>query len=266
LPVCFFQKAGHTVGMCGDGANDAPALRQAQMGIAVSTATDVAKSAAGIVLTKPGLVGIVAAVKEGRITFQRILTYIITSVRSKIAQVLLLVVGLLVTGHAVLTPMLMVIVMLTGDFLGMTLATDNVQASPVPNVWRIGNVTIAGIVIGLCELIFCVVALVIGKFEMKLGLTALQTLAFVSLVFGNQASIYVIRSRRRLWSSPHPSRWLVCSSVADVLIGSTLAICGILMTPLPLLAVAITLLGAVGFALFADMIKVPVFHRLQITQ
>jgi H+-transporting ATPase len=264
--VKLFQKAGHTVGMCGDGANDAPALRQAQMGIAVSTATDVAKSAAGMVLTKPGLVGIVAAVKEGRITFQRILTYIITSVRSKIAQVLLLVVGLLVTGHAVLTPMLMVIVMLTGDFLGMTLATDNVQASPVPNVWRIGNVTIAGIVIGLCELIFCVVALVIGKFEMKLGLAALQTLAFVSLVFGNQASIYVIRSRRRLWSSPHPSRWLVCSSVADVLIGSTLAICGILMTPLPLLAVAITLLGAVGFALFADMIKVPVFHRLQITQ
>jgi H+-transporting ATPase len=72
--VQAFQKSGHTVGMCGDGANDAPALRQAQMGIAVSTATDVAKSAAGIVLTKPGLEGVVAAVKEGRVTFQRILT------------------------------------------------------------------------------------------------------------------------------------------------------------------------------------------------
>jgi H+-transporting ATPase len=72
--VKAFQKSGHTVGMCGDGANDAPALRQAQMGIAVSTATDVAKSAAGIVLTKPGLEGVVAAVKEGRVTFQRILT------------------------------------------------------------------------------------------------------------------------------------------------------------------------------------------------
>ena len=77
--VQAFQKAGHTVGMCGDGANDAPALRQAQMGIAVSTATDVAKSAAGIVLTKPGLEGVVAAVKEGRITFQRILTYTLNS-------------------------------------------------------------------------------------------------------------------------------------------------------------------------------------------
>src|SRR5271170_668390 len=72
--VKAFQKGNHTVGMCGDGANDAPALRQAQIGIAVLTATDVAKSAAGMVLTEPGLAGIIAAVKEGRVTFQRILT------------------------------------------------------------------------------------------------------------------------------------------------------------------------------------------------
>ena len=82
--VKAFQKSGHTVGMCGDGANDAPALRQAQIGIAVSTATDVAKSAAGVVLTQAGLGGIVAAVKEGRVTFQRILTYTLNSVIKKI--------------------------------------------------------------------------------------------------------------------------------------------------------------------------------------
>jgi H+-transporting ATPase len=82
--VKAFQKAGLIVGMCGDGANDAPALRQAQMGIAVSTATDVAKSAGGIVLTKPGLGGIVASVKEGRVTFQRILTYTLNSVTKKL--------------------------------------------------------------------------------------------------------------------------------------------------------------------------------------
>ena len=93
--VQAFQKTGHTVGMCGDGANDAPALRQAQMGIAVSTATDVAKSAAGIVLTKPGLEGVVAAVKEGRITFQRILTYTVNSVTKKIVQVFFLAAGLI---------------------------------------------------------------------------------------------------------------------------------------------------------------------------
>jgi len=105
--VKAFQKSGHTVGMCGDGANDAPALRQAQIGIAVSTATDVAKSAAGVVLTEAGLGGIVAAVKEGRLTFQRILTYTLNSVQKKVFQALLLAVGLVMTGHAVLTPMLM---------------------------------------------------------------------------------------------------------------------------------------------------------------
>jgi len=102
--VKAFQHNDRTVGMCGDGANDAPALRQAQIGIAVSTATDVAKSAAGMVLTEAGLAGIVAAVKEGRITYQRILTYTLNSIIKKVVTVLFLVIGLVMTGHAVLTP------------------------------------------------------------------------------------------------------------------------------------------------------------------
>ena len=105
------------VGMCGDGANDAPALRQAQIGIAVSTATDVAKSAAGMVLTEAGLAGIVSAVKEGRLTFQRILTYTLNSILKKIVTALLLVFGLVMTGHAILTPLLMVILMIALDTL-----------------------------------------------------------------------------------------------------------------------------------------------------
>ena len=110
--------------MCGDGANDAPALRQAQIGIAVSTATDVAKSAAGVVLIDPGLAGIVAAVKVGRVTFQRILTYTLNSIIKKIVTVLFLIVGLLMTGQAILTPLLMVILMIAGDFLAMSLTSQ----------------------------------------------------------------------------------------------------------------------------------------------
>ena len=193
--VKAFQKGGHTVGMCGDGANDAPALRQAQMGIAVSTATDVAKSAAGLVLTKPGLGGIVASVKEGRVTFQRIFTYALNSVTKKTVQVLFLAVGLAMTGHAILTPMLMVIVMLTGDLLGMSLATDNVRPSPKPNAWRIGKLTIAGVFTGICELVFCVAVLAFAKFRMGFGIEALQTVAFVAIVFGNQATTYIVCNR-----------------------------------------------------------------------
>ena len=262
--VKAFQNGGHTVGMCGDGANDAPALRQAQMGIAVSTATDVAKSAAGMVLTEPGLSGIVAAVKEGRTTFQRSLSYTLNSITKKTFQVLFLTIGLVMTGHAILSPLLMVLIMITGDFLGMSLTTDNVRPSPAPNAWRIGNLTIAGVTMGIGELAFCISVLVFGIYRMRLGIEALQTLAFVAIVFGNQATTYTNRERRHLWSS-RPSSWLIVSSIADVLIASTLAIGGIAMKPLPVLMVAGMFAAAVVFAFLLDWVKVPVFRRLAIT-
>ena len=262
--VKAFQHGGHIVGMCGDGANDAPALRQAQIGIAVSTATDVAKSAAGMVLTETGLAGIVAAVKEGRVIFQRILTYTLNSIIKKIVTVLFLIVGLIMTGQAILTPLLMVIVMVTGDFLSMSLTTDLVRPSPAPNAWRIGSLTVAGVVMGICLLVFCSGVLAVGRFEMHLGTGALRTLAFVVLVFGSQATLYAIRQRRRL-RDIRPSLWLAVSSVADIAIASTLAVCGIATSAMPALLVAGTLVAAIAYAFILDMVKVPVFRRLEIT-
>ena len=262
--VKSFQQHGHTVGMCGDGANDAPALRQAQMGIAVSTATDVAQSAAGVVLTKPGLEGIVAAVKEGRITFQRILNYTLNSVIKKVLQVLLLAIGLIMTGHAVLTPMLMVIVMITGDFLAMSMTTDRVRPSETPNAWQIGRITSAGVVLGFCFLAFCTAILAVGKFKLGLGVEELRTLSVVSIVYGSQATIYVIRGRRHLWGL-RPTIWLVLSSAADLLIISTLAIGGIVMAPLPVAVVAGEFAAAIVFGLVLDVVKIPVFARFGIS-
>jgi H+-transporting ATPase len=262
--VKAFQKDGHAVGMCGDGANDAPALRQAQIGIAVSTATDVAKSAAGVVLTEAGLSGIVAAVKEGRVTFQRILTYTLNSVMKKIVQVLLLVVGLIMTGHAVLTPMLMVIVMISGDFLAMSLTTDRVQPSKTPNSWQVGRITIVGVLMGVCFLAFSTAILAVGKFELHLGIEALRTMCVVGIVFGSQATTYVIRGRQHLWGL-RPSLFLVLSSVADILIISALAVCGIAMAPLTLSIIASEFVAAIVFGLLMDVVKIPLFTRLNIS-
>jgi H+-transporting ATPase len=257
------QKSGHTVGMCGDGANDAPALRQAQMGIAVSTATDVAKSAAGIVLTEAGLGGIVASVKEGRIIFQRILTYILKSVTHKFVGALFLLAGILMTGHAVLTPLLLVISMITGDFLSMLATTDNVRMSPAPNVWHVGSITVGGIFLGFCDLAFCTGVLAIGKYSLGFGIETLQTLSIVTLIFGGQAVLYVVRERRHLWSS-RPSTWLMVASATDLLIIATLATRGILMHPLPAGVVAVLFAAAVAFSFLLDLIKAPLFRRLQI--
>ena len=261
--VKAFQIGGHVVGMCGDGANDAPALRQAQMGIAMSTATDVAKSAAGMVLTEPGLAGIVAAVREGRVTFQRIQTYALNSIIKKIVTVLLLAFGLVMTGHAILTPLLMVIIMIAGDFLAMSLSTDNVRASALPNVWRIGNLTTAGVIMAIGQLAFCSGVLTFAKFELGFGIGALRTLAFIAVVFGSQATLYAIRQRRHLWGSP-PSFWLVLSTVADVVIAATLALCGFAMTPLTVSVVVATLAAAAVFAVLLDLLKLPVFARFRI--
>jgi H+-transporting ATPase len=262
--VKAFQKSGHAVGMCGDGANDAPALRQAQIGIAVSTATDVAKSAAGVVLTEAGLGGIVAAVKEGRVTFQRILSYALRSTIAKITQVLLLAIGLVMTGHAVLTPMLMVIVMITGDFLAMSLTTDRVRPSTMPNAWRIGRITIASAILALFFLAFCSTILAIGQFKLRLSVSEVQTLAVVAIIYGSQAMMYAIRERRHLWGL-RPTLWVILSSVADIAIISTLAVRGIAMAPLPFTIVACEFAGALVFAAILNGVKIPVFARLSLS-
>jgi H+-transporting ATPase len=256
--VKALQNAGHTVGMCGDGANDAPALRQAQIGIAVSTATDVAKSAAGIVLTEPGLAGIVASVREGRITFQRILTYALRSIVHKSRQVLFLGFGLILTKHAILTPMLMVISMITGDFLAMSSTTDNVRPSSMPNSWRIDTLTIVGIALGLFDLAFCVGLLTLGSLVMHLDIDTLRTMTLVILAFNGQAVFYVVRERKHLWSS-RPSLLVILSSILDLLIVTTLALGGILMTPLALSVVAGIFAAAIVLAFIMDQVKVWLF-------
>jgi H+-transporting ATPase len=262
--VKAFQKSGHTVGMCGDGANDAPALRQAQIGIAVSTATDVAKSAAGVVLTEAGLSGIVAAIKTGRVIFQRILSYTLRSTTKKIAQLLFLAIGLLMTGQAVLTPLLMVIVMITGDFLSMAFATDRVRPSETPNSWDIGKITAAGALLGFGFLVFCTAALAVGKYKMHMDIDHLRTFCVIAIVYGSQAITYAVRDRQHLWGLP-PTKWLVMSSAADMLFISLLANRGIEMSSLSLAVLTSEFLAATIFFFILNFVKVPIFRRLNIT-
>ena len=230
--VKAFQQGGHTVGMCGDGANDAPALRQAQIGIAVSTATDVAKSAAGMVLTEPGLAGIVAAVKEGRMTFQRILTYTLNSIIKKIVTVLFLVLGLIMTGHAILTPLLMVIRDDRRRLPGHVV--DHGQRAAVARRRMRGasaSLTMAGRRHG--RLPAGLLHRRPGDRQVRLasGSRRCRTLAFVALVFGSQATIYAIRRPRIVGLSPEPVACrVVCGGCADRL---DIAVGGIAMTPLP---------------------------------
>jgi H+-transporting ATPase len=263
--VKALQSHGHVVGMCGDGTNDAPALRQAQIGIAVSSATDVAKAAAGMVITQPGLAGIVYAIREGRIAFQRLLAFTFNMLVKKIEIVLFLAIGLGLTGHAVMTPALMVLMLVTNDFLAMSLTTDRASAASSPSRWRMPNITASAIVLGVCKLGFSTAIVAFGKYQLGLGKGELQTLAFVTLVFGAQAVLYIVRERerRRLWSSK-PGHWVLVSSAADIGIVFALAGSGILMEPLQWRVLAAVLVAAGGFALILDEVKLPVMSAFKV--
>ncbi len=261
--VKALQRNGHIVGMCGDGANDAPALRQAQMGIAVLTATDVAKSAASMVLTEPGLEGIVTAIKEGRCAFQRILTYTLNALVKKFELVLFLGAGMIMTGHAILTPMLMALLLITGDFLTMSLTTDRATPSPTADSWRVRPITAAAAILGLCGLAFAVGVIATGKYILGFDIAELRSLAFITLVFAGQATIYVVRERRHMFHS-RPGNWLVVSSLLDLGIAAALAVSGTLMAPLSALTVAAVLAGAFVFSIVLDTVKQVTFKCLRI--
>lgn len=261
--VQALQRRGHVVGMCGDGTNDAPALHQAQIGIAVSSATDVAKAASGLVMTEPGLAGIVFAVREGRIAFQRLLAYTFNMLVKKSEIVLFLAIGLGLTGHAIMTPALMVLMFVTNDFLAMSLTTDRASPAPSPSRWHMRNITAAALLLGLCKLGFSTAMLALGAFRLGLDPGELQTLAFVTLVFGNQSVLYVVRERRSMLSSK-PGKWVLAASTADIVIVSALALSGILMEPLPGQVVVAILAAAIGFAFILDRIKLGIAAKIGI--
>jgi len=261
--VKALQRSGYAVGMCGDGANDAPALRQAQMGIAVQTATDVAKAAAGLVLTTPGLGGIVTAVKEGRTVFQRVLTYTIGILVNKVVTLVILGAGLVLTGHAVLTPLLQALSMFANDFVSMARTADRATPSPHPNTWRLRNLTLATIPLASCKFLFCLAVLGAGAFRLGLDAGQIQTLTFLMLVFAGQGLVYVLRERGHMWNS-RPSLLMMLFSAADIAVVSTLAISGILMEPLPVKIVLTLFAATLVFALLLDQVKVALFRHLPV--
>lgn len=263
--VKAFQRHGDAVGMCGDGANDAPALRQAQMGIAVSTATDVAKAAAGIVLTEPGLSGIVACVEEGRSAFQRVLTYTLSILVNKSVNLVVLGVGLIMTGHAVLTPMLQALSMLAGDIVTMSRAADRARPTPYPNAWRVRNLTLAALPLGAFKLSYCLGVLAVGWYGLGFGAPAMRTLTFAMLVLAGQANVYVLREKGPLWNS-RPAGIMLLASLVDVGLVTTLVLSGALVSPLSPGVVGLLAIATLGFALMMDLLKRLVFSHLSIDQ
>jgi len=235
IVVQHLQAAGHVTGMTGDGVNDAPALRQAEVGIAVSSATDVAKGAASVVLTEPGLTNIVALVEQGRTIYQRILTWIINKISRTILKAAFVAIAFVVTGKFVVSAFAMLLLVFMTDFAKIALATDQVQPSKNPETWNIGGFITVSVVLGVAMVAESLFLLWMGwsRFDLATNNDALHTFSFLTLLYFAVFSILSARERHRFWASM-PSKSLVVALIADALIGTTLTFVGIPgLMPLP---------------------------------
>ncbi len=228
LVVKSLQGAGHVVGMTGDGVNDAPALRQAEVGIAVSSATDVAKRAASVVLTTEGLEGIVDLVRNGRAIYQRVLTWIINKIGSTILKAGFVVIAFLLTGQFVISALGMVLLLFMTDFVKIALSTDRVQPSQEPETWNIGPLVSLAVILGLAMLVEALGLLALGWRAFDLGHHPgqLQTFTFQVLLFFSVFAIVSIRERRAFWAS-WPGGILASALAADALAGILIGLYGL---------------------------------------
>lgn len=235
LVVQRLQAAGRVTGMTGDGVNDAPALRQAEVGIAVSTATDVAKGAASVVLTEAGLTNIVALVEQGRTIYQRILTWVVNKISRTILKAAFVAIAFVVTGKFVVSAFAMLLLTFMTDFAKIALATDHVRSSKRPETWNIGGFVVVSVVLGVAMVAEALLLLWIGwsRFGLATSNEALYTFSFLTLLYFAAFSIVSARERRWFWSTL-PSKALLAALLADVCVGTVLTFVGLPgLTPLP---------------------------------
>jgi plasma-membrane proton-efflux P-type ATPase len=233
--VKHLQAAGHVTGMTGDGVNDAPALRQAEVGIAVSTATDVAKGAASVVLTEAGLTNIVALVEQGRTIYQRILTWIINKISRTILKAAFVAIAFVVTGKFVVSAFAMLLLVFMTDFAKISLATDNVRPSKKPETWNIGGFITVSVVLGVAMVVETLLLLWIGwsHFGLATNNNALYTFSFLMLLYFAVFSVVSARERHWFWATL-PSKTFLSAITADALTGTILTFVGLPgLMPLP---------------------------------
>jgi H+-transporting ATPase len=251
--------------MTGDGVNDAPALRQAEVGIAVSAATDVAKGAASVVLTEPGLTNIVALVEQGRTIYQRILTWIINKISRTILKSAYVAVAFVVTGKFVVSAFAMLLLVFMTDFAKIALATDRVRPSRKPETWAIGGFVMVSAVLGLAMVVEALLLLFAcwSRFGLETDGDALSTFSFLMLLYLAVFSIVSARERRWFWATL-PGKTLMAALAADLLVGTALTLLD--LPGLPRLpwwqTLSVLAYSAVACLVVNDAIKVFLIRKL----
>jgi len=250
--VKSLQRKGHIVGMTGDGVNDAPSLKQAEVGIAVNSATDVAKGAASVVLTGDGLENIVDLVKVGRMMHQRTLTWILNKVVKTFQIVVFVVLAFLLTGQFIVSVFDVVLLLFVIDFVTLSIATDNVRGSMKPDTWDVSDLVKSSLVLGVLVVLESLVILSIGLGPLGLAkdLASIQTFSFAILFYFGMLTVFVVRERGHFWAT-FPSTSLFLITLVDMIVVTVLVTIGIPgLKPIPI----VDTLAIIGMSVFFSFV------------
>jgi len=228
--VAILQKAGHIVSMTGDGVNDAPALKKADCGIAVSNATDAARAAADIILTAPGLGVINEAVKQARITFERMKSYSTFRIAETIRIILFMTLSIVVFSFYPITALMIILLALLNDIPILAIAYDNTKVDRNPVRWNMPEMLTVSSVLGVAGVIASFLLFFLLK-ESRFSEDMIRTLLFLKLIIAGHSTIYVTRADGWFWRRPWPSPLLFGATFGTEILGTLIAVYGFLITP-----------------------------------
>jgi len=253
--VRALQRAGHIVGMTGDGVNDAPALKQADAGIAVPDATDAARAAADLVLLAPGLAVIVHAIRLSREIFERMTSYAIFRISETIRVLLLISISVVAFNFFPVTAVMIVLLALLNDGAILSIAYDNAAAAPHPARWQMRDVLTVATALGLIGVVASFgLFTYTHKILLELDDDKVRTLMYLKLSVAGHLTIFVTRTRKRFWQS-RPAPILVGAVVATQLLATFIAVYGIFMTPIGWGAAALVWCYALAWLFVNDEVK-----------
>jgi H+-transporting ATPase len=252
--VDVLQKHGHIVGMTGDGVNDAPALKKADAGIAVSGSTDAARAAADIVLLRPGLSVIIDAIKEARKIFQRMLNYTIYRIAETFALLIFITLVILLFNFYPVTAIMIVLLAILNDGAILSIAYDNVRYSQKPEAWDMRFVLEIASTIGLFAVLRSFGIFYIAESVLHLTPVMVQTMVYLNLSVGGHLTVFVARTRGPFWSIP-PARILLLAVIGTQVTATFIAVYGVLMAPIGWELAGLVWLYTLIMFLFQDQVK-----------
>jgi len=265
--VHLLQEKNHIVGMTGDGVNDAPALKKADVGVAVAGATDAAKSAADVVLTKPGLSVIIDALKESRKIFQRMQNYAIYRIAETTRVLIFLSLSIIIFDFYPITAVMIVILALLNDLPIITIVYDNVRVQEKPVRWNMHDVILVAALLGAIGIVTSFLLFLIGLQVFRLDMATLQTLIFLKLTVSGHMTIYLARTGvRHFWTKPLPANVLFFTAEITQMGGTLLAVYGIFMAPLGWELAAFVWGYALLSFLITDTLKIHLFKIMGHTE